>query len=138
LHGPASGAPRVVTSNLWFSVWPLRGLAERGWIDARYALRPWQPPSEATAGRTGISLRQSMLRDEANDEILMSMKKKMKRRMWGVTAIEFAEANGCRVNRFPVGDLPRAEGLSVAEARAYIAAGGSPRDIYADVETFEF
>ena len=46
-------------------------------------------------------------------------------------------ANGGKVNRFPGGSLPRAEGMSVAEARAYINGGGAPRDIYADVETFE-
>jgi hypothetical protein len=65
------------------------------------------------------------------------MRKTHQRRMWGVVAIEFAEANRSKVNRFPVGSLARAEGMSVAEARAYIDGGGSPRDIYADVETFE-
>lgn len=58
-------------------------------------------------------------------------------RLWGVKAIEFAEAHNGTVNRFPKGDLPRAEGLTVDEARAYIREGGWPHDIYTDVETFE-
>jgi hypothetical protein len=59
------------------------------------------------------------------------------RRMWGHQAIDFADANGSTVCRFPNKRRPRAEGLTPKEARNLIEEGAWPSEFYADLEVYE-